>query len=119
MRSKKQNQKYHAKRRFGERLGIKFTQYLNDMFLHKIHSNQMRLVQKQANRVMVYEVTFTPRQQDMLGGEAKEMTVHIVYDRMRKTIVTVAEPGTIFDSMVDNSSNQADYPIGQMKTEEA
>lgn len=109
MRSKKQNQKYHAKRRFGERLGIKFSQYLHDMMLHKIHSNQMRVVHKQSNRVMVYEITFTPRQQDMLMGDAKEMTVHIVYDKMRKTIVTVAEPGTIFDSITDQNASSLEY----------
>jgi len=98
MKSKKQTQKEHAKRRFAERLGIRFSQYLNDMLLHKIHFSGAKLVVKQSNRVAVFEVAFTPREQDMLVGVPKEIIVHIVYDRYRKTIVTVGEPGTTFDS---------------------
>lgn len=107
MRSKKKCQQYHAKRRFSERLGIRFSQYLSDTLLHKIHSGQMKVLERQSNRVAIYEMSFIPRQQDMLSGDAKEMTVHVVYDRVRKNIVTVAEPGTLFDHMQE----QPDEPV--------
>lgn len=106
MRSKKRCQQYHAKRRFSERLGVRFSQYLSDMLLHKIHSGQMKLLERQSNRVAIYEMSFTPRQQDMLVGDAKEMTVHVVYDRFRKNIVTVAEPGTPFDHMKEQPEDE-------------
>lgn len=96
--NKKDQQKDHAKRRFAERLGIRFSQYLNDMLLNKIHTNQAKIVERQSNRITVYEVTFTPRPADMLNDDPKELTVHIVFDRHRKTIVTVAPPGQGFDS---------------------
>lgn len=98
MKSKKQTQKEHAKKRFAERLNLKYSQYINDMLLHMIHSNRAKVVKKQSNRVSVYEVTFTPRLQDSLNGVVSEVTVHIVYDKFRKTIVTVSEPGSAFDS---------------------
>lgn len=96
--NKKDQQRDHAKRRFAERLGVKFSQYLNDMLLNKIYTNQFKFIEKQSNRISVYEMTFTPRQIDMIYGEPKELTVHVVFDRVRKTLVTVAEPGTKFDS---------------------
>ncbi len=95
--NKKDQQKDHAKRRFAERLGIKFSQYLNDMLLNKIHTGNTVIVEKQSNRIMVYEVTFTPRDVDMLTGDPRELTVHIVFDKFRKTIVTVSPPGEAFD----------------------
>lgn len=104
MRTKKQTQQDHAKRRFGERLGIRFSQYVNDMLLHKIHSGQTKIVEKQSNRVSVYEVVFLPRQQDMMFGDAKEMTVFIVYDKMRKQIVTVSE--SVFDCIQEREDER-------------
>jgi hypothetical protein len=101
MKTKKQSQQDHAKRRFAERLGVKFSQYIHDLLLSKLHHNDFVLVKKQSNRISVYEVSFTPRQQDMLLDEAKELTVHIVYDKLRKTIVTVGSPGTPFDDYSD------------------
>lgn len=92
--SKKDNQKYHAKRRFSQRLGIRFTQYLNDMLMHKIHTNNFKFISRESNRVSIYEITFIPRPQDMMGlEEVKELTVQVVYDKMRKQIVTVGSPG--------------------------
>ena len=99
MKNKKQTQKDHAKRRFAERLGVKYSQYINDLLLHKIHSNQFKLIEKQSKRVGLYEVAFTPRMQDMLTGDPVDMLVHIVYDRVRKTIVTVVSATDSFDNL--------------------
>jgi len=95
--SNKDQQKDHAKRRFAERLGVKLSQFLNDMLLNKIYTNQCKLVEKQSNRINVYEVTFMPRLIDMINGDPIEMTVHLVFDKYRKTIVTVSPPGQPFE----------------------
>lgn len=95
--TKKDQQKDHAKRRFAERLHIKFSQYLNDLLLNKIYTQQCKLVKRQSHRVSVFEVTFMPRPVDMLDGAPSEITVHLLFDKFRKTIVTVAPPGESFD----------------------
>lgn len=102
MKSKSQSQQDHAKRRFQERLGVKFSQYIRDMLLHKIRTNQFKFIVKQSNRVSVYEVTFTPRPQDMLYESPKEITVLIAYDKHRGNIVTVSAPGETFDSCAED-----------------
>jgi hypothetical protein len=94
MKTKKDQQKLHAKRRFAERLNVNLSQFLRESLIHKIHDNQAKLVEKQSNRVKVYEITFTPRQADILGNSTPEpVTINIVYDSIRKNIVTVLFPG--------------------------
>lgn len=77
--SKKKRQKHHAQRRARERFGI----YLTDNDVNEIikmiqnASKKVLFVEKQSNRVSVFQVTY--------GDEV----FGVVYDKIRKMIVTV------------------------------
>lgn len=75
--SKKTQQESHAKRRFKERFGISFTKHMHDEFMFQIRHSQAELLEKQSNRVSKFRVKY------------KEEHYTIIYDRERKTIVTV------------------------------
>lgn len=79
-RHKRKAQQRHARRRASERLGVRLSKHDIAEICKQITSGKARLIEKQSNRVSVFEV--------MVAGQQ----THAVYDRQRKTIVTFLHP---------------------------
>lgn len=77
MPSKKNAQRLHARRRAAERFGVHLTNEAEREILDKITSGKATFIRKESHRVSVFGVIFA----------GKETVV--VYDRERKTIVTL------------------------------
>lgn len=76
-------QKIHFKRRLEERMGIKYTQKVNDDLIHKIRIGQIDVVKRQSRRTSIYRINY--EQKDLF----------IVYDHIRGTLVTVLPPDNL------------------------
>lgn len=74
--SKKIAQKRHAKQRALQRYGIDLNKTLLRTWVEQIHSGSAKFLERQSNRVSVFEITYNDKQ------------IPVVYDRIRKTIVT-------------------------------
>jgi len=67
-----------------ERLGIRYSREIEKSWIALIRSGRVRCVDRQSNRVSVFEIP--------VGlGEGQDF-IHVVYDRMRGSIVTVLHP---------------------------
>lgn len=86
--TKAKYQEYHASKRLAERYGVKYTQYLHDSILCAINKNKATLVLKQSNRVSIYDVTVTIREEEVLTTTPGQCKIRVAYDSKRKTIVT-------------------------------
>lgn len=82
MRKKKESQQRHAKKRFMTRFGIPLTTELHSILVKKIQSNGAVLVEKQSNRVSVFDVPVPPRLVECISN------LRVVYDKNTKNIVT-------------------------------
>lgn len=82
--SKRKAQRKHLSRRLWERFGVQYTQQLESEWVRLIKQGRVRMIDKQSNRVSVYEIPI--RNGDDLGF------AHAVYDKERKSIVTVLYP---------------------------
>lgn len=77
MSDKGDAQRDHCKRRFKERYGIEFNRHLRREFVQLIQHNQCHFVEKQSNRVSVWDLIHEGN------------VFRVVYDKQRKNIVTV------------------------------
>lgn len=77
MSDKGDAQRDHCKRRFRERYGIDFNRHLRREFVKLIQTHQCHFVEKQSNRVSVWDLIYE--------GDV----FRVVYDKQRKNIVTV------------------------------
>ena len=68
---------------------VQFNEYLNELILSKIWTNESPIVETLSKRTLTYEVKFLPRPKDMLDGLPVEQTVHVVYDKMFKSILKI------------------------------
>lgn len=84
MATKKELQKRHAKRRFQARLGIPLTQELHNFLVKKIQNNEAVKVEKQSNRVSVWDINI----KGLLLNNPEIDFVRVVYDSNTKNIVT-------------------------------
>jgi len=84
-RTKKQAQNVHARRRFQQRFGISLTKELKDEILDTIHKGWANFVEKQSNRISLFDVF------------VKGKKIRVVYDKMRKNIVSALYPEGIKD----------------------
>ena len=85
MATKAKTQKNHARRRFQERLGINLTNELHKIIVKKIQNNEAHLVEKQSNRVSVWDVDTN----GIVSSEYMDIkTIRVVYDSKSKNIVT-------------------------------
>lgn len=92
-RTKEQSQNIHARRRFYQRFGIKLTKELKVHIVKMIQRGFATLVEKQTNRVSLFDVCI----------EGK--TVRVVYDKQRKNIVSALWPEGISNS-ANNGTDQ-------------
>jgi hypothetical protein len=88
-KSKKKSELRHCKRRFLERTGVDLTQQMHDCFLTLIHNSgvhpeKIAFVEKQSNRVTVWDV------------KHEDKIYRCVYDKLRKQIVTVLNNTSAF-----------------------
>jgi elongation factor P--beta-lysine ligase len=74
---KERAERIHAERRFIERVGIDLTQNLHELLVSQIKKGKLKFVERQSVRVTLWET------------ELNGITVHLVYDKKRKQIVTV------------------------------
>lgn len=81
MLSKKKAQEIHARKRAAERFGVHLTHEAEREILDKITNGKATFIKKESNRVSLFGVIFA----------GKETVV--VYDRARKTIVTLMPRG--------------------------
>ena len=75
--AKRKRQHGHARKRFGERFGISMDDSDLNLMVKKIHRGEAAIVEKQSNRVSKFAV------------DHNNTTYTVVYDRQRKSIVTV------------------------------
>jgi hypothetical protein len=73
---KKRAMTAHAKRRFMLRYGRCLSKALTESIIGKIQKGQAFCVEKQSNRVSIFDV------------EHEEQIIRVVYDRTRKVIIT-------------------------------
>ena len=95
VKSKSKTLEEHTERRLAERFGIKMTQFLWDTILHHIHHGKAVFYKKQSNRVSIWDVTVLVRQneiEDEQRAKPGPLTVRIVYDKMRKCLVSALTP---------------------------
>lgn len=78
--------KQHARRRFHERYGITLTTDQERKLIRQIQSGYATLIEKQSNNRSVFRVKLKTDRQDVLD------TVTVVYDKIRRSIVTVFPP---------------------------
>lgn len=83
--TKKQCQQAHARRRAKERFGIRLTKAMRLDIIKKIGSNKTRKLGKQSLRVTGHEV------------EIEGKLLKVLYDKKRKSIVTILPPGAVWD----------------------
>jgi len=91
--SKKKAQQRHARKRFAERYGVVFDPRLERDFIQIIQSGDARFVEKQSNRVSLFDIT--------MGEEV----FRVVYDKERKTIVTVLPK----EALTEDQNGTGDY----------
>lgn len=77
---KKKAQKIHAKRRALQRYSIELNKSLHKDWIHQIQNGVAKFVERQSNRISVYEI--------LVEGKI----IPVVYDKIRKNIVTVLPP---------------------------
>ena len=75
-RSKKKSQQSHATRRLTQRYGIRFTQKMQEDLRRMINNGEVRVLEKQSQRVTVCEVTYEGR------------LIRFAYDNKREQIAT-------------------------------
>ncbi len=110
MRDKKsKNQKIHGKRRFEERYGIRYSQFIIDSIKHKIHTNQTRNIRKQSLRVSIYDLDIVIQEKDIIDStklkDGDIVTMRVVYDRIRKNIVS-ALPSNLGHNLKDRKEGK-------------
>ena len=76
-KSKKKSQQIHAQNRCRQRFGCGFNE---KQLVNRIIAGETELVEKQSNRVSIHRVLI------------QENPANVVYDKTRKTIVTVLYP---------------------------
>jgi len=81
--SKSTAQRIHAKRRFAMRTGLILTHELRRELSTKILERKAKLVEKQSNRVSIYDV------EHKIKGKSE--VFRLVFDKMRKNIVTILD----------------------------
>jgi hypothetical protein len=81
MKSKKRCQVEHTAKRFEERFGITYTQYIKDQLLHKIHTGKAILHAKSTNRISLWDVELEMKEQKIM--------VRVAYDRLRRNVASV------------------------------
>lgn len=81
MKSKKHRQVEHTSKRFQERFGIHYTQFIKDQILNKIHSGKAVLHMKSTNRISLWDVE--------LETKEKTIMVRVAYDRLRRNVASV------------------------------
>lgn len=74
--NKSDAQYLHAKKRAMERYGLDYTKEIEKRFVGKIHRGEAHYMGKQSNRVTYYIINH------------EEYGYAVVYDKLRKTIVT-------------------------------
>jgi len=79
--SKGTAQRIHAKNKFMSRVGIKLTPELRRELASKITTKEAELIRKQSNRISIYDVDHEI--------EGKKRTFRLVFDKMRRNIVTI------------------------------
>ena len=82
MKSKKRCQVEHTAKRFQERYGMIYTQYIKDQLLHKIHSGKATLHVKSTNRISLWDV-------ELETQDHKKVMVRVAYDRQRRNVASV------------------------------
>ena len=80
-RQKSKDMLRHVKRKFWMRWSIELTDELHREFVKKIQNREGKLVEKQSNRVSVWDI------------EYKEKTMTVVYDKIREMLITVLPEG--------------------------
>jgi hypothetical protein len=91
-RSKSKSEKAHALRRCRERYGISLTDNDYEVLCRQIKENKAKLVERQSNRLTVWEIQLCEEQ------------VRVCYDGSRGKIVTfLPPPGSWFHHEVDNA----------------
>jgi len=75
--NKRKQQISHCIRRFKQRFGLYVTVHDLNWIKHSIQNNQAEFIEKQSNRISKFKIIFRGK------------TVYVIYDRFRKTIVTV------------------------------
>lgn len=98
MKNKKELQKRHAKRRFGTRFGINLTTELHSNLVRKIQKGQAILVEKQSNRVSIFDIdisglikkdNYSIVEMNSIADSVRADSIRVVYDSNTKNIVTV------------------------------
>lgn len=88
--NKKYRQSEHFSKRLRDRYGLKDTQFLKDSLLFSIRNNKAKLIKKQSNRVFIFDIDYSARQQDFVEKlqTKQELTIRVVYDKLRKNLVS-------------------------------
>ncbi len=90
--SKARTLKNHTKKRLLERYGLNYSQYIEDNIKGQISKNKAILIHKQSNRVSVYLCQYNILEKDIADPDLAKVgdsNIFIVYDKHRKTIITV------------------------------
>ncbi len=77
--TKKENEKFHAEQRFQQRFGLTLKSNEYYKIVNDIFKGKLEFVSRQSNRISRFR------------GEVKGITCIVVYDRLRKRIVTFME----------------------------
>ena len=90
-KGKRKAQLIHAGRRFKERYGIYYKQHIEDHLKCAVHSNGAELVERQSNRVAVYDALYRVKKGDTDDPQqvGRVIIIRFVYDRNRKSVATV------------------------------
>lgn len=99
--NKAKAQRHHARRRGAERYGLDLTNREMEEIVRAIQRGQARLVNKQSNRISVFDISFARRNRDTIREVIDEtltlpttdslwerVDVRVVYDRERKQIAS-------------------------------
>lgn len=81
MESKAKSQRKHAKRRALSRYGLALSRHHLDAIVLQIQSGKAKFVERQSNRVTLWEVSYEGH------------ILPVVYDKIRKTCVTFLPTG--------------------------
>lgn len=97
-------QRIHAKNRASCRYGIKLNRFDRKSIVQKIRNGDCQLVEKQSNRVFIYNLTYN------------EIPIQIVFDSQRGEIVSFLPPSNLLRDQY--ATREQLESLGLLSTEE-
>lgn len=104
--TKTHTQRDHFKRRMMERYGLTVNRHEYRFMVEMIQNGEAEFIEKQSNRVSAFWLNLTV---DDGVGNSEIVRVRVIYDKLRKTLVTALPPEGEIDWLDADEHQQAKF----------